>query len=88
MINYDQPITKHNTNNPNPNLSFGLEFNTSSHSFQLFMGNYFALSPSRNNLFNNSDPFSHDAKLNPASVNFHFLDNFRIGFNITRLWNY
>jgi hypothetical protein len=88
MINYDQPLTKHNINNPNPNLSFGFEFNTSSHSFQLFMGNYSYLSPSRNNLFNNSDPFSHDAKLNPASVNFHFLDNFRIGFNITRLWNY
>jgi hypothetical protein len=88
MINYDQPFTKHNTNNPNPNLSFGLEFNTSSHSFQLFMGNYFSLSPQRNNLFNNSDPFNHDAKLDPASVNFHFLDNFRIGFNITRLWNY
>lgn len=88
MINYDQPFTKHHLNNPNPNLSFGFEFNTSSHSFQLFLGNYYFLSPQRNNLFNNSDPFSHDPKLNPGSVNLHFLDNFRIGFNITRLWNY
>ena len=59
MINYDQPITKHATNNPNPNLSFGLEFNTSNHSFQLFMGNYSLLSPQRNNLFNRNNPFGY-----------------------------
>ncbi len=89
MINYDQPITKHAINNPNPNLSFGVDFNTSNHSFQLFMGNYYSLSPQLNNLFNQSDPFSHN-KTGPSysNVNFHFLDNFRIGFNITRLWNY
>jgi Membrane bound beta barrel domain (DUF5777) len=89
MINYDQPITKHAINNPNPNLSFGVEFNTSSHSFQLFMGNFSSLSPQLNNLYNHSDPFSHETnggKYN--TVNLHFLNNFRIGFNITRLWNY
>ena len=43
MFNYDQPITKHPENNPNPNLSFGVEFNTSSHSFQLFFTYYFNL---------------------------------------------
>ena len=58
MINYDQPITKHNTNNPNPNLSFGLEFNTSNHSFQLFCTNYYLLSPQRNNLYNTNSPFT------------------------------
>jgi hypothetical protein len=84
MVNYDQPLTKHATNNPNPNLSFGFEFNTSSHSFQLFMGNYYNLSPQENNLYNHSDPFSHENK----SSTLPFLDNFRIGFNITRLWNY
>ena len=26
MVNYDQPITKHVSNNPNPSLSFGLEY--------------------------------------------------------------
>jgi Membrane bound beta barrel domain (DUF5777) len=76
MVNYDQPITKHNINNPDPNVSFGVEFNTSSHSFQLFLGNYFFLSQQRNNLYNQNDPF-------PLSKR-----KFLIGFNITRLWNY
>ena len=58
IVNYDQPLTKHATNNPSPNLSFGVEFNTSSHSFQLFMGNYFMLNQQRNNLFNTNSPFA------------------------------
>jgi hypothetical protein len=73
IFNYDQPITKHVVNNPRPNVSFGLEFNTSNHAFQLFMGNYYFLSPQRNNLFNKND----------------FKEKqFLIGFNVTRLWNY
>lgn len=84
MFNYDQPLTRHDTNNPNPNVSFGLEFNTSSHSFQVFMGNYFYLNPQRNNLFNHNSPFSYD------DVNGNEIKGgkFLIGFNITRLWNY
>jgi hypothetical protein len=88
MVNYDQPITKHAINNPNPNLSFGVEFNTSSHSFQLFLGNYSSLSPQINNLYNRSDPFSHEPNKSYSDISLHFLDHFRIGFNITRLWNY
>jgi hypothetical protein len=101
MINYDQPLTRHATNNPDPNLSFGVEFNTSAHSFQLFVGNYFYLSPQRNNLFNTNSPFSYNdaSKTHPDRL----VDNpnttidestrvkggrFLIGFNITRLWNY
>ena len=76
IVNYDQPLTKHATNNPNPNLAFGVEFNTSSHSFQLFVGNYFSLSPQNNNLYNNNDPLTIKDR------------EFLIGFNITRLWNY
>jgi hypothetical protein len=73
IFNYDQPITKHVANNPRPNISFGFEFNTSNHAFQLFMGNYYYLSPQRNNLFNKND----------------FKEKqFLIGFNMTRLWNY
>lgn len=84
MISYDQPITKHPTNNPNPNLSFGAEFNTSSHSFQLFFTNYFSLSQQRNNLFNKNSPFNYtDAANNRVRGN-----KFLVGFNITRLWNY
>ena len=84
MINYDQPITKHATNNPNPNLSFGLEFNTSNHSFQLFMGNYSLLNPQRNNLYNSNSPFGYTDVAGTKVKGGRFL----IGFNITRLWNY
>ena len=84
MINYDQPITKHATNNPNPNLSFGFEFNTSSHSLQLFVGNYTLLSPQRNNLFNTNTPFGYTDANGVKNKGGEFV----IGFNITRLWNY
>lgn len=84
MFNYDQPLTKHRGVNPNPNLSLGVEFNTSSHSFQLFFGNYYTLSPSRNNLFNNNSPFDYTDAAGKQVNGGKFL----IGFNITRLWNY
>ena len=85
MVNYDQPITKHPSNNPNPNFSFGFEFNTSSHSFQIFMGNYYNLNPQQNNLFNHNNPFAYTDNVTKEKVKGgHFL----IGFNITRLWNY
>jgi len=85
MVNYDQPITKHPTNNPHPNLSFGFEFNTSSHSFQIFMGNYYNLNAQQNNLFNKNNPFSYTDKTTDSKVKG---GQFLIGFNITRLWNY
>ena len=73
MVNFDQPVTKHVANNPNPNVSFGLEFSTGSHAFQLFLTNYSFLNHARNNLYNKNN--WEDKK-------------FLIGFNITRLWNY
>ena len=73
IANYDQPLTRHVTNNPNPNVSLGLEMTTSGHTFQVFAGNYYSLNPQRNNLFNRND--IKDRK-------------FVIGFNITRLSNY
>jgi len=85
IFNYDQPLTKHPSNNPSPNLSFGFEFNTSSHSFQLFAGNFYYLSPQRNNLFNQSSPFGYTDNVTGEKVKG---GQFRIGFNITRLWNY
>ncbi len=73
LVNYDQPITKHDQNNPNPNISFGFEVATSSHAFQIFFGNYQGLVPQYNNMFNSND----------------FEDGeFLIGFNITRLWSF
>ena len=84
MINYDQPLTRHATNNPNPNLSFGVEFNTSGHSFQLFMGNYSRLNPQQNNLYNTNNPFGYKDVAGNKVQGGQFL----IGFNITRLWSY
>ncbi len=74
IANYDQPITKHRSGNPSPNVSFGLEMSTSGHAFQFFIGNYSAIIPERNNYFNHN---------NPANIS-----QYLIGFNITRLWNY
>lgn len=84
IFNFDQPLTKHATNNPNPNVSFGLEFNTSNHSFQLFAGNYSLLNPQRNNLYNTNNPFGYTAADGTKVPGGQFV----IGFNITRLWNW
>lgn len=73
IAGYDQPLTQHTTNNPHPNICFGFETTTSSHAFQVFMGNYYGIVPQSNNVFNQND----------------FRDGqFVIGFNITRLWNF
>lgn len=71
IANYDQPITKHLTNNPDPNISFGVELATPLHAFQVFVGNYKWIVPQYNNVFNQND--------------YNNVGNFLIGFNITRL---
>ena len=73
IVNVDQPITKHVSGNPRPNISFGLEIGTSAHAFQFFLGNYSYITPQRNHYFNRND---------------YKKGQFLIGFNITRLWNY
>jgi len=83
IANYDQPLTRHATNNPTPNLAFGFEFNTSGHTFQLFMGNYAKLNPQSNNLYNTNSPFNYTQADGTKVKGGKFL----IGFNITRLWN-
>ena len=72
IANYDQPLTQHKTNNPHPNICFGIEMTTSAHAFQMFMGNYQGIVPQTNNMFNQND---------------YTKGQFVIGFNITRLWN-
>ena len=74
IANYDQPITKHRSGNPSPNISFGLELTTSAHAFQFFVGNYASITPQRNNYFNYNNPEN--------------ISQYLIGFNITRMWNY
>jgi hypothetical protein len=73
IAGYDQPLTQHPTNNPHPNICFGFETTTSSHAFQVFVGNYYGIVPQSNNVFNRND---------------YREGQFVIGFNITRLWNF
>jgi len=73
IANYDQPITQHPMNNPNPNISLGLDMKTSGHDFQIFVGNYGYILPQNNNVFNHND---------------FTKSQFLIGFNISRLWNF
>jgi len=84
LFNYDQPLTKHAMYNPCPNVSFGFEFNTSSHSFQIFAGNYTRMNPQQNNLYNQNAPFNYTATDGTLVKGGQFV----IGFNITRIWNY
>jgi hypothetical protein len=73
IVNYDQPLAEQFSNSPHPNLSAGIEFKTSGHDFEIFFGNYSSLIPQNNNLYNPND----------------FTKNqFLIGFNISRLWNF
>jgi len=59
--------------NSKPNLSFGYEISTSTHAFQIYMGNSKGLIQ-QDIMVNNSNKID--------------LDNFMIGFTITRLWNF
>ncbi|MDH3245946.1 MAG: DUF5777 family beta-barrel protein [Saprospiraceae bacterium] len=74
LANYDLPLTDHPLDDPKGNFSFGLEFTTSAHAFQIFLGNYDDILPQRNNFFNRNDP--------------SLVSNYLIGFNITRMWNF
>jgi hypothetical protein len=72
IANVDIPITDHNIDPPETNVSFGLEFVTSSHAFQVFVGNYKSIVPQYNH-FHNLNSFGNNEIL--------------IGFNMTRLWS-
>ena len=59
FVEYDQPLNiddmreyKSDENDPEANLSFGIEIGTSTHVFQVFMSNYDGITPQRNTLFN------------------------------------
>jgi len=71
IANYDQPLTEHLTNNPHPNISFGVMFVTTSHIFQIFLGNFQSILPQANNLYNQND---------------YTKGQYSIGFNITKRW--
>lgn len=69
IANVDLPLTNQEFVDNKPNISFGLEMVSSSHAFQIFLGNYKSILPQYNNSFNSNN-------------------DFLIGFNITRLWNF
>ena len=73
IFNYDQPLTQHPVDNPNPNLSLGLDMKSSGHDFQVFFGNYGYTLPQNNNFLNHND---------------YTKGQYVIGFNISRLWNF
>lgn len=73
IANFDIPMTSHSIGDPEPNYSFGIEFTSSAHAFQIFMGNFQSIVPQYNNARNRNDAGETE---------------FLIGFNITRLWSF
>lgn len=72
-VDYSQPLTKFEADQPKPGLSIGAEFNTGTHIFQVYVSNNKAIVPQRNYFYNQNDFFKAE---------------FLIGFTITRLWNF
>jgi hypothetical protein len=70
LLDYSQPLDQ---NSDNPGLALGIEMSTSSHAFQVFIGNYNGIVPQKNYM------------LNPNKLS---EKQFLIGFNINRLWNF
>lgn len=84
-VNYDtfdsEPATTE------PNLSFGLEIVTSSHAFQVFIGNFQNLVPQYNHSYNENSWSSRAPDPDTGELTGPH-DGILIGFNITRLWNW
>jgi len=68
VVEYDQPLTQHEALEVYPNLSFGIEVGTSTHSFRIFAGNYQNIVKQYNLFYNTNNPWD---------------GNFRFGFNIS-----
>jgi hypothetical protein len=73
LADYDQPLTQNATSNPHPNLCAGLEITTSSHCFQILVGNSQYILPQNNALYNQND---------------YSKGQFLVGFNMTKLWSF
>ncbi len=98
IASIDQPVSKYakyaendTRPNPNPNVSLGIQMSTSSHAFQIFICNYDKIVPQENSVyFRGNDYQDNSVKEFFGSDGFfnQMAQRFRIGFNITRLWNY
>lgn len=80
IFNYDLPLNVKKISEQHvvpehhqPNLSFGVEIATSTHAFQIYVGNSRGLLPQEIIMWNSND------------ISF---ENFAFGFVITRLWNF
>jgi len=75
ILDYSQPITNFDDENlqPKAGFSFGVEFGTSGHTFQIFATNYSGIVQQYNYMKNQNDFFDGDIL---------------IGFNITRNYNF
>lgn len=80
IFNYDLPLNVKSISEQHevpehhqPNLSFGIEIATSTHAFQIYVGNSRGLLPQEIMMWNSND------------ISF---DNMAFGFVITRLWNF
>jgi len=71
LLEYEHPLTT--PDNIKPNVSFGVEFATSSHAFQIFITTY------------NSIMYQHNMVYNTKEYN---KGGMRLGFNITRNWSF
>jgi hypothetical protein len=81
LVNFDQPISFAETLDPPANFAFGVEFKTSSHQFQFFMGNYYYILPQLNWL-NTKERDDDLLGIFNAAGPYH------IGFNMVRYWNF
>jgi hypothetical protein len=72
VVEFDYPITKHEINPQEPNLSLGYEISTGGHQFQVFVGTADGILDAQIIGYNRND-FTERQVL--------------IGFNVTRLWN-
>ncbi|MFC2138057.1 DUF5777 family beta-barrel protein [Bacteroidota bacterium] len=68
IAEYDQLLTKNDAEDIKPNIAFGVEFGTPTHSFRLFCASYREITYQRNFVYNTNDFFDGGAM---------------IGFNIT-----
>ena len=82
VLDYSQPLTKFDINNPNPGFSLGVEFGTSAHTFSIFASNYKGIVPQYNYMYNQHDFFGTGANGNDGTP------DILIGFNITRNYNF
>lgn len=77
ILEYDQPLTSHEAIETYPNLAFGAEIGTSTHSFRVFACNANTIVKQYNMFYNTNNPWENILKFED------WLSNFRFGFNIS-----